>query len=404
MAIPRSETGRDFHYLDPAQSLSFPSGTVKHFFAAAPLKINLFPHADSRVFRIARKDETMRRSMLFTGDVNLMNVTDPAGPFARVGAELKGADVLFGNLECCLYQPPAERSLMDEGFYANPDAARALSLAGYHVLGNANNVTYGADAIRSSLRELDGLGIAHTGAGLDRDQARAPAVIERGGMRFGFLQRTSVYWPTNHEAGEHSPGVAVLRGHTAYQLPLHKTRPEIPPANRPGVPPEILTWTDPAYLAQYREDLAALRQQADIVVASHHWGLHEEVLQYMTEIAHAAIEAGADVVIGHGPHYSLPVEVYRGKPVFYGLGNFSFHTGHGGRKHGDWVGMMARVTLDDRRIDQVSFRFVRHNERNETLLRSMKDESEMLAKISERSARFGTRIAAGTDAAIVQLS
>lgn len=346
----------------------------------------------------------MRRSMLFTGDVNLMNVTDPAGPFARVGAELKGADVLFGNLECCLYQPPAERSLMDEGFYANPDAARALSLAGYHVLGNANNVTYGADAIRSSLRELDGLGIAHTGAGLDRDQARAPAVIERGGMRFGFLQRTSVYWPTNHEAGEHSPGVAVLRGHTAYQLPLHKTRPEIPPANRPGVPPEILTWTDPAYLAQYREDLAALRQQADIVVASHHWGLHEDVLQYMTEIAHAAIEAGADVVIGHGPHYSLPVEVYRGKPVFYGLGNFSFHTGHGGRKHGDWVGMMARVTLDDRRIDQVSFRFVRHNERNETLLRSMKDESEMLAKISERSARFGTRIAAEKDAAVVQFS
>ena len=64
-------------------------------------------------------------------------------------------------------------------------------------------------------------------------------------MRVGFLQRTSVYWPTNHEAGEHSPGVAALRGHTAYQLPLHKTRPEIPPANRPGVPPVVVTWADP---------------------------------------------------------------------------------------------------------------------------------------------------------------
>ena len=52
----------------------------------------------------------------------------------------------------------------------------------------------------------------------------------------------------------------------------------------------------------------------------------------MTEIAHAAIDAGADLVIGHGPHYSLPVEVYRGKPIFYGLGSFSFHTGHGGRE------------------------------------------------------------------------
>ena len=50
----------------------------------------------------------------------------------------------------------------------------------------------------------------------------------------------------------------------------------------------------------------------------------------MTEIGHAAIDAGADIVIGHGPHYSLPVEVYRGKPIFYGLGSFSFHTGHAG--------------------------------------------------------------------------
>ncbi|HJQ61707.1 MAG TPA: CapA family protein [Burkholderiales bacterium] len=346
----------------------------------------------------------MRRLMVFTGDVNLTNVTDPAVPFARVSTGLREADVLFGNLECCLYQPPAERSLMDEGFYVNPAVGRALALAGYHVVGNANNVNYGADAIRSSLLELDRLGIAHVGAGMNREQARAPVVIERRGVRFGFLQRTSVYWPTNHEAGEHSPGVAALRGHTAYQLPLHKTRPEIPPANRPGVPPEILTWADPVYLAQYRAEVAALRKDVDIVVASHHWGLHEEVLQYMTEIAHAAIDAGADIVIGHGPHFSLPVEVYRGKPVFYGLGNFSFHTGHGGRKHGDWIGMLVHVALEDRRIQNVSFRFVRHNEKNETLLRTMKEEPEMIAKIAERSAPFGTRLVIDGESSVVQLS
>lgn len=197
--------------------------------------------------------------------------------------------------------------------------------------------------------------------------------------------------------------MAALRGYTAYQLPLHKTRPEVPPANRPGVPPEILTWADPVYLAQYRDELAALRRQTDIVVASHHWGLHEEVLQYMTEIAHAAIDSGADVVVGHGPHYSLPVEVYKGKPVFYGLGNFSFHTGHGGRQHGDWVGMMARVTFEERGIECASFRFVRHNERNETVLCAMQDERESLAKITERSARFGTRIGLEGDEAVVRL-
>lgn len=345
----------------------------------------------------------MRRQLIVTGDVNLMNVTDPAVPFSRVCDRLKDADLVFGNLECCLYQPSAERSLMDEGFYVAPAIGQALVRAGYHAVGNANNVTYGADAIRSSLVELDRLGIAHVGAGLNREAARAPAILEKGGMRVGFLQRTSVYWPTNHEAGEHSPGVATLRGHTAYQLPLHKTRPEIPPANRPGVPPEILTWADPVYLAQYREEIAALRGKVDIVVASHHWGLHEAVLQYMTEIAHAAIDAGADMVVGHGPHYSLPVEVYKGKPVFYGLGNFSFHTGHGGRKHGDWVGMMARITLEERRIERVSFQFVRHNERNETLLRTMEEEPEMFALIAERSARFETRLESDGHSALVKL-
>ena len=55
----------------------------------------------------------------------------------------------------------------------------------------------------------------------------------------------------------------------------------------------------------------------------------------MQEIAHAAIDAGADVVMGHGPHHPLPIEFYRGRPVFYGLGSFSFHTGHLGMAHGN---------------------------------------------------------------------
>jgi len=344
----------------------------------------------------------MPHTMILTGDVNLMNVDDPAVPFARVVETFGKADVAFANLECCLYQPAAGHSVANEGFYAAPGAGRALKLAGLHAVGIANNVNYGSDAIRSSVAELDKLGIAHTGAGLDRARACAPAIVERKGLRVGFVQRTSVYWPTDHEATEHTPGVAALRGHTAYQLPLHKTRPEIPPANRPGVPPLVVTWADAGYLAQYREELAALRGQVDVLVASHHWGLHEEVLQYMTEIAHAAIDAGADIVIGHGPHFSLPVEIYKGKPIFYGLGSFSFHTGHGGRKHGDWVGMMAQVTLAGRDIERAAFRFVRHNDRNETVLRAMRDEQDMVAKIGQRSAPFRTRIAIEGDEAVLR--
>ncbi len=238
----------------------------------------------------------------------------------------------------------------------------------------------------------------HTGAGANRDAARAPVILEKNGVKIGFLQRTSVYWPTNHEATARSAGVAVIKGHTAYQLPLHKTRVEIPPCNRPGLPPVILTWADKDSLKAFTDDVAALKAKCDYVVASCHWGLHQDVLDYMPQIAHAAIDAGADVVIGHGPHYSLPVEVYKGKPVYYGLGSFSFHTGHfGGVAVGDWVGQMARVTLDAGRVTGASFQFVRHNAKNETVPCKLADEQDTLADIQKRSEPFGAKLVARGD-------
>jgi hypothetical protein len=96
----------------------------------------------------------------------------------------------------------------------------------------------------------------------------------------------------------------VIRGHTAYHVPMGRIAPGVPPPNRPGVPPLIVTWADKDYLAEFGKDIEGLRTRADIVVASCHWGLGREPLQYMTDIAHAAIDAGADIVVGHGPHRS----------------------------------------------------------------------------------------------------
>ena len=346
----------------------------------------------------------MPAKMILTGDVNLMNVTDATVPFARVADELHKADVVFSNLECCLVETPRGHSVGNEGFFADPDVGgEALKLAGIHAVGIANNVHYGDANIRASIARLDALGILHAGAGANLAAARAPVILERGGIRFGFLQRSSVYWPTNHEAHEDAPGIAVIRGHTAYQVPVGRTRAGVPPANRPGIPPEIITWADAAYLGWFKEDIAALRPRVDVLVASCHWGLGKDVLQYMTEIAHAAIDAGADIVVGHGPHYSLPIEVYKGKPVFYGLGNFSFHTGHGGRKHGDWVGTVVSAAASRHGIEGVAFRFVRHNECNETVPCDMAKEAEELADIIQRSEPFGTRFATAPDQVRVEL-
>jgi poly-gamma-glutamate capsule biosynthesis protein CapA/YwtB (metallophosphatase superfamily) len=342
--------------------------------------------------------------ILLTGDVNLMNVDDASVPFGRVREMFEAADLRFSNLECCLYTPPGGHSVENEGFFADPAVAgESLVSAGIDAVGLANNVNYGDAAITASIAQLDRLGIAHCGAGANRAAARRPAIVQRNGLRVGFLQRSSVYWPTNHEATERTPGIAVIRAHTAYQVPMHKVRPEIPPLNRPGIPPTVVTWADQQYLRWLVEDIAALRAEADFVVVSCHWGLWKDVLSYMSEIAHAAIDAGADVVVGHGPHHFLPVEVYRDKPIFYGLGSFCFHTGHGGRKHGDWVGIVANLQLGGGKIVEAGFQFVRHNERNETVACPLAAEGETLAEMVLGSSAFGTRLEQRGDAVILGL-
>jgi poly-gamma-glutamate synthesis protein (capsule biosynthesis protein) len=354
-----------------------------------------------RSFGYASEETLVKHTLALLGDINLMQVSDASVPFRRVREVLAQADCRFANLECCLYDQPTQHELRDEGFFASPAAGEAMKLVGIDAIGNANNVNYGADPIRSSCAALKALGIPSTGAGENREQAYAPVVVERKGVRYGFLQRSSVYWPTNHEAGENSTGIATLQGHTAYQPMLYKIRPELPPANRPGVPPHVVTWADPKALARYKEDIAALRNRCDVLTVSHHWGLFEEVLDYQIEIAHAAIDSGADAVIGHGPHYSLPMEMYKGKPVFYGLGNFSFHTGHGGRKHGNWVGEAARLTYEDKALKRVAIRLVRHNEQNETFFSHPRDEAEAIARLQGFCDRFGTKLTPDGDELVI---
>ena len=343
-------------------------------------------------------------SIILAGDVNLMNVADAGVPFRRVADRFAAADLVFCNLECCLYEAPGADAVEVEGFFADPVVAgQCLTSAGIAAVGLANNVNYGSEPILGSIARLDALGIAHTGAGADRTSAAAPAIVERGGIRVGFLARSSVFWATNHEATAKSAGIAVIRGHTAYHVPMHKMKREVPPLNRPGIPPYILTWADADYLKRFAEDVAALRPKVDVLVASCHWGLHKDVLAYMTEIAHAAIDAGADVVIGHGPHYSLGIEVYKGRPIFHGLGSFSFHTGHGGHAHGDWIGMMAKLDAGNGGVTRAAFEFVRHNAANETVVCDLAAEAAEYADIAARSAAMGAVLRAEGNEVVVAL-
>src|SRR5260370_11456831 len=92
--------------------------------------------------RISRETFQMP-SMILGGDVNLMNVADPAVPFARMAGEMRAADLVFANLECCLYQPPGAHAVEREGFFADPDiAGEALRIGGICPAGPAHHVHY----------------------------------------------------------------------------------------------------------------------------------------------------------------------------------------------------------------------------------------------------------------------
>ncbi len=340
--------------------------------------------------------------ILMTGDINLMNVVDREEPLHRVSPMLKTADFVAANLECALYVPPLGQVIEHEGFFAAPDVAgRVLASAGIDVVGIANNVNYGEAAILNSIQTLNRYGMPYAGAGVNLAAARQPVVVEKGGVRYGFLQRSSIYWATNHEASETGAGIAVIRGHTAYQVPMHRHDTRYPPFNRPGIPPIIVTWADQGHLDRFAEDVTALRAQADVVIASCHWGLSTEVLTYMQQIARTAIDAGADVVMGHGPHRPLPVGIYKGKPIFYGLGSFSFHTGHLGKKHGDWIGLLAQLEPAGLGVARASFTFVRNNDDNETFPVPAGEAEQAVAALKKASLGHGALLTVDGDAVLV---
>src|SRR5918911_1110085 len=102
--------------------------------------------------------------------------------------------VLFGDLEMALYRPDVTIDEKPGWTQSDPRMVEALVEAGFAAVGCANNVVHGAEAIRSTLALLDRHGIAHTGAGENLAAARAPAIVERGGVRFGFMAATMVYY------------------------------------------------------------------------------------------------------------------------------------------------------------------------------------------------------------------
>jgi poly-gamma-glutamate synthesis protein (capsule biosynthesis protein) len=287
------------------------------------------------------------------GETNV-NRPKPETAFDDVREMLSAADVLVGHMESPVHDHPSKnRDMPDLAYKKNwdlstPDSIRAWSSANFDALGTASNVSGSVDSVLCTLQALDEAGIAHAGTGKNIAEARKPAIFKKCGIKFGLLSYTSVYYEMYVKALPQKPGAATIKAEMAIA-------PSPRSIEMPGAPPEIITWLNPEEKAAMIDDVEKLRAQADFVILSCHWGVTDstETLEYQKEFAHAAIDAGADCIMGHHPHRPQGVEFYMGKPVFYSMGNFAFDWWF--IRNWDKKGIAAFLTLDANEIKKVRF-------------------------------------------------
>jgi poly-gamma-glutamate synthesis protein (capsule biosynthesis protein) len=212
-------------------------------------------------------------------------------PFKVTTEILRGGEVTIGNLEAPITENGQEYMEKQFRFRMDPGAAEALKEAGFDIVTLANNhmLDFGPEGLEDTLRYLESVGIAYTGAGSSLRSARKPALIRVNERK-----------------------VAVLAYSMTFPVEFFAT------AKRPGTAPG-----DPILIA---EDIAKARKEADIVIVAFHWGAEKSTTpkKYQIASAHAAIDAGADLIIGHHPHVLQGIESYRGKTILYSIGNFAF--------------------------------------------------------------------------------
>lgn len=261
-------------------------------------------------------------SLLFgmVGDL-LVDRAQPLEAFAKVQGILQRCDLLFGNLEAPFTDTPHMAPSGGVPLFPAAHNLDAFAAVGFNILSMANNhiVDAGHAAMLENRARLRAQGVSTCGAGLNLQDARTPAILERNGVRIAVLAYASVF-PMGYEARSNVPGLAPMR---AYNL----WREAIDNYHIPGTPPRIQTVPDETDLANLAQDIASARANADLVFISFHWGdflrpFH--LTDHETRTARWCIDQGADMIIGHHHHALRGIEWYRGKPIFYGLGHFVF--------------------------------------------------------------------------------
>jgi poly-gamma-glutamate synthesis protein (capsule biosynthesis protein) len=234
--------------------------------------------------------------LTFVGDIMLDGLPGKyikAGkdPFLSFASLFKQSDKTIGNLECVV-GTTGKAENKPFVFMANP---RVLPLIKkyFSAVSLANNHTgdYGPQAFSKMIDLLDKSGIAYFGGGKEIRSAHKPIIFDVKGKRIAVLGY-NIFLPRSFEALDDRPGNA---------------------------------WGEPDYIVA---DIKKAKDfyGADIVITYPHWGWEEDKIASARQqfLAHLMIDSGADAVVGGHPHVTQNIEMYKGKPIFYSLGNFVF--------------------------------------------------------------------------------
>jgi poly-gamma-glutamate capsule biosynthesis protein CapA/YwtB (metallophosphatase superfamily) len=239
--------------------------------------------------------------------------------FEHVKPALNQGDIVFCQLEINLSTRGSKPSLVGSTPCADPEAARAIKDTGFTVVSFAGNhcMDWGREAFFDTIDALKKQGLAVVGVGSNIEEARRPVIIECKGTRIAFLAYNSIL-PNGYWAETNKPGCAPLRAWTLYEQ-VQRTQP--------GTHCKIHTFPHRDDLKAMVDDIKKAKSEADLVILSMHWGIHfvpAVLAEYQTEVAHIAIDSGADLIIGHHAHILKGTEVYANKAIFYSLCNFAF--------------------------------------------------------------------------------
>ncbi len=260
-------------------------------------------------------------TLFFAGDIMLsrnvagkiIEAKDNTLPFKNVADKISNADIAFANLESPFLDkgPYAQQGLV---FKADPATIEGIKHAGIDVLSTANNHAYdqGLAGIKYTLSWLTQHGILAVGTS---SICHDGVIVEKNGLKFGYL----AYSYTAFNNGGKDPD------------------------------PWVCDWNDTKQIAT---DVVRLKSKTDFVIVSGQFGIEyqRQPEKENVSIAHAAVDAGADLVIGHHPHWIQTTEQYKGKWIFYSLGNFVFDQMW---SQDTKEGLTLQLTLEDKELAKI---------------------------------------------------